>query len=752
MMTRTRDPRSRSLFLFVTAVALLFPVANQGAQHPDRRSTPASSKPADFSAIQHFVFIIKENHSFDNYFGQFPGAYGATTGTISDGRTIPLNRLPDITPYNTEHTQMGAVIGMNHAKMDGFDLIVGGNRDGDFLAYRQLTASDIPNYWTYAQHFVLADQMFSSIFSSSFPNHLYTVAATSGGVIDSPFDPLLPSDIHGTPTWGCDSGFSVATRAVDPDGRISAVYPCFDFPTLGDSLNSADPPISWKYYAPPPGNSGYTMSVLDAISHIRNTELWAEHVVPDTQFASDALQGNLPAVSWIVTGPGSEHPPHSTCVGENWTVQTLNAIMQGPDWDSTAVFIVWDDFGGFYDHYPPPVVDGFGLGPRVPLLIISPYAIPGYISHTQYEFSSVLKTIEERFNLPPLSDRDRNANDMLDSFDFNQAPNPPLILQPRSCPLNSASYIQFGSQGVGTSNLERDMPFTNYGTSALTISNISMTGNFTQRNTCGKTLRPGYHCDFYITFTPTLPASIGPQYGTMTITDSDPSSPQVVHLAGIGSLVSVAPSYPGVSFGTVTFGSQNRRNAAMNNVSNMTVKIQKVAVAGNNAQDFSQTSSCSNPIPPGGTCKWTITFTPTPQDYSVYGIEHANLVIYDSAPGSPHIIRLTGIGTALAVNPDTLDFGNVPVGTVSLPQSLTIRNTWTSPISFASIVTVGDYAQTNDCGTDLAPGAKCTVNVTFTPNVQGTDSGLLNINSNDGASPRQIVLTGSGLPAGSSHH
>ena len=701
-------------------------------------------KQQGLQTLQHIVFIIKENHTFDNYFGQFPGAYGATTGKTSDGRTIPLKQLPDITPYDTEHTAAGAVISMDNGKMDNFDLIAGGNRDGDFLAYRQLTAADIPNYWSYAQHFVLGDQMFSSIHSSSFPNHLYTVAASSGHVLESPYDPLIVG-ARGTPAWGCDSIVTLSARTIDPHGRISAVFPCFDFPTLADSMENASPPVSWRYYAPPQGSPGYNFSVFNAINHIRNSELWTEHVVPDSQFVSDALSGNLPAVSWLVTGPGSEHPPNSTCVGENWTVQQLNAVMQGPDWNSTAVIIVWDDFGGFYDHYPPPRVDIFGLGPRVPLLIISPYVIPGRISHTQYEFSSVLKTIEERFNLPFLSERDQNANDLLDNFDFNESPNPPLILQPRNCPMNSASYLQFGSQGIGTSSPERDMPFKNYGNAPVTIDNVSITGNFAQRNTCGQTVRPGYTCHFYITFTPNLAGVTAAQQGTLTITDSDPSSPHIVRLTGIGTAVNIQPTYPGDNFGTVSLGSNKIEFAAMTNVSKIQVIIQNVTIVGKNAKDFAQTRNCGDSIPPGRQCIWTISFTPTPQDYFVYGVEHADLMIYTSAPGSPHSVRLTGWGSALTTDPGSLDFGSVPLGSISSPKTVTIQNVWTRPLSLAGIATAGNYTQSNDCGVLLQPGASCTASVSFAPAIKGEDDGILNINSNDGASPKQLVLTGAGL-------
>jgi phospholipase C len=124
-------------------------------------------------------------------------------------------------------------------------------------------------------------------------------------------------------------------------------------------------------------------------------------------------------------------PDRSMCVGENWSIRQINAVMEGPDWDHTAIFVTWDDFGGLYDHVEPPVVDDMGLGPRVPLLVISPYAKPGHISHTTYEFSSFLAFLERLFDVAPLTARDRNANDLFDAFDFSQEPNEPLIQEPR---------------------------------------------------------------------------------------------------------------------------------------------------------------------------------------------------------------------------------------------------------------------------------------------------------------------------------
>ena len=382
-----------------------------------------SSNATGLAKIQHIVFVIKENRSFDNYFGTFPGADGAGWGKTSTGQTLKLGRTPDVTPYDIGHRWIDLQSAVNDGKMDRFDQIWNGNVSGYLLDYTQLSGSDIPNYFVYARNFVLADRMFSSMQGPSFPNHLYTVAAQSGGAMNNPRD---------STAWGCDSDPKETVQVMDQRGRVSRQFPCFDFQTLADELEVAN--IDWKYYAPPKGRLGYIWSALDAIKHIRMGPLWKEKVTDDSQFAQDALSGKLPPVSWLVTGEMSEHPMYSTCAGENWTVEQLNAIMNGPDWNSTAVFVTWDDSGGFYDHVPPPTVDRMGLGPRVPLLIISPFAKKGYISHTQYEFASFLAFVEKRFDLKPLTDRDERANDMLDSFDFDQAPLPPVLLRTRFCP------------------------------------------------------------------------------------------------------------------------------------------------------------------------------------------------------------------------------------------------------------------------------------------------------------------------------
>ena len=410
---------SDCLFLLVALFALYGSVSAQGDPPPT---------PDGIEKIQHIVFIIKENRTFDNYFGTFPGSEGATQGMISTGDIIPLGHTPDRTSRDISHSFDSAKTAINNGLMNQFDLIPGGNMNGDYLAYTQLQEADIPNYFAYARRFVLADNMFSSLTGPSFPNHLYTVGAQSNRAINNP---------NSNGVWGCDSPSNATVPLLNDDGTRTRVYPCFDFTTLADELQNAG--LSWKYYAPSKGQSGYIWSALDAIDHIRNSDLWNTNVVTPDQFDLDAQSGNLPAVSWIVTGVGSEHPPGSSCVGENWTVHKVNSVMQGPNWDSTAIFVTWDDFGGFYDHAPPPSVDNFGFGPRVPLLIISPWARRHKISHTLYEFSSLLKFAEVRFGLAPLTDRDVQANDLTDAFNFNRLrPRRPLILTERACPASAA--------------------------------------------------------------------------------------------------------------------------------------------------------------------------------------------------------------------------------------------------------------------------------------------------------------------------
>ena len=449
--TDTNSPRTRrrlvSALAVLAAIALIGtplvlhkasegvtpPTTGGSTQRIDVLSQPSVEQLAAFrSKVRHIVFLIKENRTFDHYFGTFPGADGATSGVISTGERIALKRAPDRLPHDLGHDWEDARIAMHDGRMDRFDLVKDGSRNNQFLGMTQFLEADIPRYWSYAEHFALADRMFSSLAGPSFPNHLYTIAAQSGLALNNP----------DSSSWGCDSEARTRVDVVGSSGTVTREYPCFDVPTLGDSLEAASVP--WRYYAPVKGQSGYIWSAFDAIQHVRQGPLWQSRVVPFGQFVSDASSGTLPAVSWLIPDFGvSEHPTVngfsgttlsvSECDGENWTVQQINAVMQGPDWLTTAIVLTWDDFGGFYDHVPPPAVDGLGLGPRVPMIVLSPFAREGFVSHTVYEFASVLQLIENRYRLKSLTSRDVEANSLLDMFDFTQAPAPPLVLPLRSC-------------------------------------------------------------------------------------------------------------------------------------------------------------------------------------------------------------------------------------------------------------------------------------------------------------------------------
>jgi len=257
---------------------------------------------------------------------------------------------------------------------------------------------EIPNYWDYARHYTLCDRFFSSVDGPSEPNHLYTVAAQSGGMVNNP-----PPDIAGQ------------------DG-------VFNFPTMAELLQSSG--VSWKYYDEKPNPHKHSLwNPLPGFKAFQNSQELMSHLVGLSQFYADAKSGTLPQVCWIVPTPAdSEHPPADSARGMRHVTELINAIMTGPNWKDTVIVLTWDDFGGFYDHVPPPNVDVYGYGPRVPAIIISPYSRPGYVCHSTFDFTSPLKLIEEKFSLKPLASRDAAAGDMLDCFDFHQKPVPPDVI------------------------------------------------------------------------------------------------------------------------------------------------------------------------------------------------------------------------------------------------------------------------------------------------------------------------------------
>jgi phospholipase C len=393
------------------------------------RSTVPAQPPARFP-IKHIVIIIRENHSFDNLFGTFPGADGTRVGELPSGKDIPLLHTPDRTALDIGHAGDAAQFAVDQGRMDRFNLLPGGIQDGQNIADSQYHESDIPNYWRYASTYTLDDHFFSTIMGPSYPNHLVLIAAGSHNTVDNPYGQTRHA-------WGCDGGKYSFVVAVNPiSDKHYRIKPCFDMPTMADTLQRAH--VSWKYYSPGPHRSGYIWSAFDSIKHIRYGPLWKTNIPSDTQFERDVTLGRLPDVSWLVTDENlSEHPPYSMCVGEGWTVNHINAVMKSPVWKSTLIVLTWDDFGGFFDHVAPPAEDYISLGPRVPTILLSPYARPHYVDHTAMNFTSILKFIEQDYHLPALNGRDRSAPSLLSSLDFRQHPLSPIVLKPHACPANA---------------------------------------------------------------------------------------------------------------------------------------------------------------------------------------------------------------------------------------------------------------------------------------------------------------------------
>ncbi len=371
--------------------------------------------------IQRVVYLMLENRSFDNVFGRFPGANGATVG-LDLGRERPLIHTPDWLPGDLPHDLSAYMKNLNGGKLDNFAI----GQWGPLYAYSQFAAEDIPNYWHWAKRFVLSDNFFASAIGPSFANHLYFIAGSSGGAIDNPENIRVrrEGDTE-VKSWGIDAyGEDVFVLVKDERGNLTKHSTTFDIPTYGEELSKRD--IDWAYYAAEPHQAGYIWSAYNSIPGVFNTELWDEHIWPVDEIMADVEAAALPAVTWITPRfQLSDHPPFSTCHTMNWVTDLVNGIMTSEMWEHTAIFITWDEWGGFYDHVLPPDVDHIGLGIRVPMLVISPYARRGYIDDALGEFSTPLRFIADNWGLPYLTDRVKNTHNFEHVFDFDRNPRPP---------------------------------------------------------------------------------------------------------------------------------------------------------------------------------------------------------------------------------------------------------------------------------------------------------------------------------------
>lgn len=340
--------------------------------------------------IKNLVIIVQENHSFDSYFGTYPGADG-----LDLNLTLPKKRgePPSIKPVKAHNY---SIFKRSATRAYNKDVDRGRKDANGIVVMEYYDRTDIPNYWTYADNFVLLDRMFSpTIIRYSIPSQLYIIAATASG-------------------W--------TTNAMEKSELTDK--------TIIDYLLKKN--ISWKYYAgkrlSKVANAPKDWNMILHYKQHKNDSRVKKNIVPVDTYFEDVENGKLPQVAWVMSViEESEHPPYDVRKGMNFVTSVVNSLMMSKYWKESAIIILWDDYGFFYDHVKPLVTDEFGPGPRVPGLVISPYAKKGFIDHSTYTTSSPLKLIETIFNLPSLTARDANSPTMLNAFDFDQPPRPPLI-------------------------------------------------------------------------------------------------------------------------------------------------------------------------------------------------------------------------------------------------------------------------------------------------------------------------------------
>ncbi|MBC5825929.1 MAG: hypothetical protein GIW99_11725 [Candidatus Eremiobacteraeota bacterium] len=384
-----------------------------------RKSTITSS-----AYIKHVIIIIQENRSLDNLFNGYPGADTVQSGPRQDGSIVALKPTPLEAGIDVGHFHLSFLAAYNNGAMNGWD---GENTFGitpkgyqpipappDY-EYGYVPQSEVQPYWQLAQGFTLADRMFQSNSGPSYPAHQYLIAAQSADA----------DEVPSSGPWGCDAPAGTTVSLLGPNGNdIPGPFPCFDYQTLGDELDARN--ITWRYYAPQLNATGGLFSAYDAIRHIRYGPDWTTKVIsPETTVLTDISAGSLQQVSWVVPSfPNSDHALAKSNTGPQWVSSIVNAVGASPYWNNTAILIMWDDWGGWYDHVSPSRLDPMGLGFRVPLLVVSPYAKHGYVSHVRHEFGSVLKFTEATFGLATLNTSDARADDLTDCFDFSQTVKP----------------------------------------------------------------------------------------------------------------------------------------------------------------------------------------------------------------------------------------------------------------------------------------------------------------------------------------
>ena len=431
---RRHAPRLCGLLGLVSCLVLL---ASCGGGRPcgGKTAVPQTSTSPAAQKIQHVVVIFQENRTPDNLFHGLPNADIATSGRNSLGQAVPLTPISLAASYDLDHSHSGFVKMYDGGQMDGADKIhvtcKGMPGCPANPQFKYVNPSEVAPYFQLATQYAFADRMFQTNQGPSFPAHQFIISGTSTPSTTS--STCAAENPKGVPNAffnaGCTAPAGETVKLIDANGDESATqYPCFEHPTLTDSLDSKK--VSWRYYSP---SAGIIWNGPNAIKHICMPDPtgsvctgpdWTKNVIlKQTQVLTDIANGQLPAVSWVIpSGQASDHPQKNDGSGPSWVASVVNAIGNSSYWSSTVIFIAWDDWGGWYDHVRPPIINSYEFGFRVPLIVVSPFAKPGYVSHVTHDFGSILKFIEEVYNLPSLGYADAKADDLTDIFNFAQAP------------------------------------------------------------------------------------------------------------------------------------------------------------------------------------------------------------------------------------------------------------------------------------------------------------------------------------------
>ena len=430
-------------------VPLAAAVALAAAFAPGSSAAPDGHAGASFvTPIKHIVVIFQENHSFNDLLGKLcvsehRRCRGSTVGVISNGQRIKLAPEPDLPP-GVGHAVADQDAAINRGKMNGWDRVEDCAAP-KYLCLEQAQAGRVPTLWSLADQYVISDRTFESSPVASWGSHLELVAAQMDGFVGD-----QPSGGSSGPGAGCDTERDgpwspgagtppIMVPACVPDKNGKGPYrpsPVTYIPTIMDTLDAAG--LTWKLYTPPPSSGGYGWAICPTFYECLGSDQ-AKNVKEPTDFAVDAAHGRLPNLSIIVPNPeDSQHNSRSLMQGDNWIAANVNAVMNGADWKSTAIFITYDDCGCFYDPVRPPA----GFGVRVPMVIVSPYAKQRYVDHTDASFLSFLAFTEHSFGLPPLpGGREASAYDYRDAFAFDRSPRAARPLPLHRVPRSSMAWL-----------------------------------------------------------------------------------------------------------------------------------------------------------------------------------------------------------------------------------------------------------------------------------------------------------------------